>query len=329
MANVKFAGGFAMLKSMLVAALLFSFAATPGLAAEWSYTDGTGQTVTLDHVPNRIVMHANTAAGLIPLGIRPIAIYVDSPVAEDKSLQGLDLSGIEIVGEAWGQIDIEKVAALQPDLFLAEWWPLDKAFSGLESGAGSTNQQILKLAPITGPTQGDSIVKLIGDYETLARSLGANLDDPQIVADKAAFETALGKFKAAVASKPNLTALPVWAGTDALYVAATQGSSELMDFAGWGLKLITPELADDRGYWETLSWEQADKYQPDLLLVDNRSDTTMQTAAAQPMWTSIKAAAAGQVTGWPAFWLRNYKAYAQALDKLSAAIDGADENLTN
>jgi len=316
-------------KSLFAAALLLGFAAAPALAEEWTYTDGTGQTVTLDHVPNRIVMHANTAAGLIPLGIRPIAIYVDTPVAEDKSLQGLDLTGIEIVGEAWGQIDIEKVAALKPDLFLAEWWPLDKAFSGLESGAGSTNQQILKLAPITGPTQGDSIVKLIGDYEVLAKSLGADLNAPQVVADKAAFEASLEKFKAAVAAKPNLTALPIWAGTDGLYVAATAGASELMDFASWGLKLITPEVADDRGYWETLSWEQADKYQPDLVLVDNRSDATMETAKAQPMWTSIKAAAAGQVTDWPAFWLRNYKAYAGALDKLTAAIEAADENLTN
>jgi len=318
-----------VLKSLFAAALLVGLATAPALSEEWTHTDGTGQTVKLDHVPNRIVMHANTAAGLIPLGIRPIAIYVDTPVAEDKSLQGLDLAGIEIVGEAWGQIDIEKVAALKPDLFLAEWWPLDKAFSGLESGAGSTNQQILKLAPITGPTQGDSIVKLIADYEVLAESLGADLTAPQLVADKAAFEASRDKFKAAVAAKPGLTALPVWAGTDALYVAATAGSSELMDFASWGLKLITPEVADDRGYWETLSWEKADKYQPDLVLVDNRSDATIETAKAQPMWTAMKAAAAGQVTDWPAFWLRNYKAYAGALDKLTAAIEAADENLTN
>src|SRR5690606_567786 len=247
--------------------------------------------------------------------------YVDSPVAEDKSLQGLDLTGIEIVGEAWGEIDLEKVAALKPDLVLAEYWPLDKAFSGLEIGAGQQNQQILKIAPVTGPTQGDSIVKLINDYEALAASLGADLSAPQVVADKAAFEASLDKFKAAVAAKPNLTVLPVWAGNDALYVAATEGASELMDFASWGLKLITPEVADDRGYWETLSWEQADRHPPGLVIVDTRADTTLETAVAQPTWTTIKAAAAGQVTDWPAFWLRNYKAYAGALDKLTAAID--------
>jgi hypothetical protein len=83
-----------------------------------------------------------------------------------------------------------------------------------------------------------------------------------------------------------------------------------MDFASWGLKLIDPVIADDRGYWETLSWENIDKYQPDLILVDNRSKTTIETAKAQATWTTLRAAAAGQVTDWPAFWLRNYAAYA-------------------
>jgi iron complex transport system substrate-binding protein len=95
----------------------------------------------------------------------------------------------------------------------------------------------------------------------------------------------------------------------------------------WGLKVISPEVADDRGYWETLSWETADKYQPDLILVDDRSATTMETALAQPTWTTIRAAAKGQVTDWPAFWMRNYKVYAEQLDKLTATITAADENV--
>ena len=53
----------------------------------------------------------------------------------------------------------------------------------------------------------------------------------------------------------------------------------------------------------------------------------METALAQPTWTLMKAAEAGQVTDWPAFWLRNYGAYASELDKLTAAIKAADENI--
>lgn len=314
-----------MLRRTFIAFAVLSGFAAPAFGQSWSYVDGSGQAVTLDKVPVRIVAHANAAAGLIPLGIRPVGIYVDTPVADDKSLAGLDLTGIEIVGETWGEVDVEKVAALKPDLIIAEYWPLEKSWSGL--GDPALYGQVSKIAPVTGVIQGNSIVKMIEDYEALAASMGADLAAPQVAADKAAFAKSLEAFRAAVAAKPGLTVLAVWAGTDALYVAATAGAAELSDFASWGLKLIDPEVADDRGYWETLSWEQADKYQPDLVIVDNRSDTTIETAKAQPMWTAIRAAEAGAVTDWPAFWLRNAAAYARELDKLTAAISAADENL--
>lgn len=309
--------------AFLSLAALALAAPTLAWAEPWTYADGTGQTVTLEEVPVRIVASQDAAAGLIPLGIRPVGIYADSPVADAKALQGLDLTGIEIIGQAWGEVDVEKAAALEPDVIIAEYWPLDKAWSGGEKVV----ELLSPLAPVTGVTQGNSILTLIEDYEALAASLGADLTKPEIAADKAAFEASLASFKAATAAKPNLTALAAWAGTDALYVAATAGAAELMDFKAWGLNLIDPETADDRGYWETLSWENVDKYQPDLILVDNRSAATLETALGQPTWTTMKAAEAGAVADWPAFWLRNYQAYAGELDKLTAAITAADENL--
>lgn len=315
-----------MTRKFLTSLVFATLALLPGAASAepWGYTDGTGNTVNLDAVPTRIIASQDAAAGLIPLGIRPVGIYADSPVADAKALQGLDLTGIEIIGQAWGEVDIEKAAALAPDLIIAEYWPLDKAWSGGEDVVNALSP----LAPITGVTQGDSVLALIEDYEALAAGLGADLSKSEIAADKRAFETSLAAFKAATSAKPDLTALAVWAGSDALYVAATSGAAELVDFKNWGLNLIDPEIADDRGYWETLSWENADKYQPDLILVDNRQAATMETALAQPTWTLMKAAEAGAVADWPAFWLRNYRAYADELDKLTAAINAADENLT-
>ncbi|WP_160297802.1 ABC transporter substrate-binding protein [Devosia chinhatensis] len=310
-----------MFRSAILAATLLTGTAMPAFA--WTFTGGDGQVVTLDEIPARIIASQDAAAGLIPLGIRPVAIYADSAVADAKALQGLDLTGIEIIGQTWGEVDIEKAAALNPDLIVAEYWPLETTWSGGDNVVTALSP----LAPITGPEQGASILTLIEDYEELAVSLGADLQQPEIAADKTAFEKSLEAFKAAIAAKPGLNALAVWAGPDALYVAAVEGASELMDFANWGLDIIDPEVADDRGYWETLSWEVADKYQPDLILVDNRSDATMAAAEAQPTWTLMKAAEAGQVTDWPAFWLRNYAAYANELAKLTAAIDAADPDL--
>ncbi|MEO7223017.1 MAG: hypothetical protein ABIY37_11130, partial [Devosia sp.] len=155
-----------MLKPLLTAAVAVLMFSVPALA-EWTYVDGGGKTVTLPDAPKRIVAHANVAAGLIPLGIRPVGIYVDGPVKDDLSLRGLDLTGIEILGEAWGEIDIEKLATVQPDIIIAEYWPLEEAYSGMEPNAadGSLIEQI---APVAGPAQGKSIETLIGDYEKLA-----------------------------------------------------------------------------------------------------------------------------------------------------------------
>lgn len=317
-----------MFRALLLSAAFALLAPATAMAQVWSYTGGDGKTVSLDHVPTRIIADSGAAAALISFGIRPVGIYGNNPPEQEKQLEGVDVSGIAIIGQSWGEIDVEKAAALKPDLIIADYWPLDNSYQGFEEAVSDSTRQVLTLAPITGPEQGTSAVKLIEDYAALAESLGAELDAAAIEETKARFEHSREAFKTAVANKPNLTVLPVWAGTDALYVAATAGSSELSDFASWGLKLISPELADDRGYWETLSWESADKYQPDLIIVDNRSPTTGETAKAQPTWTTMKAAAAGQVAEWPAFWLRTYATYASELDKLTAAIDAADENLT-
>jgi iron complex transport system substrate-binding protein len=314
------------LRPVSVVALMLA-APTLASAEPWSFTDSSGKTVALDEIPTRIIAHQDAAAGLIPLGIRPVGIYADSPVADAKALQGLDLSGIEIIGQAWGEVDIEKAAALEPDLIIAEYWPVSKEWSGGNDLTGPQSP-FASLAEITGVTVGESIIGIVEDYEELAASLGAAPSEAA-TSDKAKFEAARDAFIAANEAKPNLTALAVWAGADALYVATPVGSSELTDFRNWGLDVITPDNIDEHGYFENLSWENADKYQTDLILVDNRSAATMETALAQPTWTTMKAAAAGAVTDWPAYWLRNYGAYAAELDKLTAAINAADENLTD
>lgn len=314
------------LRVLAIAALSTLVLTTAAHAEPWTYTDGSGQTVTLDAVPQRIIASQDAAAGLIPLGIRPVGIYADGPIADAKALQGLDLSGIEIIGQAWGEVDIEKAAALNPDLVLAEWWDRNAAWSGGEDVVTLLTQ----LAPITGVSAGDSILGMIEDYEALAATLGADLSQPSVAEAKTTFETALADFKAAITAKPGLKVLAVYAGDDALYVADPAGAAELLDMQSWGLDLIEPEGVDAAGnnYFETLSWENSDKYPADLILVDNRSPATMKTALAQPTWTLNPGAAAGQVSEWPAFWLRNYTHYAAALTQLTTAINAANADLT-
>lgn len=229
------------------------------------------------------------AAALLSFGIRPVGIYATGPVEDDPNLKDLDLSGIAILGEAWGEIDVEKAASLRPDLVVADWWPAEKAYSALEKGAKASSRKLLDLAPIVGVAQGESIEQLARGYERLAASLGA----------------------------------------DVLYVAIPTYAPELLDFRRWGLDVMTPAKPDPAfPYWENLSWENADTYQPDLLLIDDRTyESTLRAGEKQPTWTSIRAASDKAYARWPAYWMHTYGEYAEQLTQLTKAIAEADAGL--
>jgi iron complex transport system substrate-binding protein len=300
-------------------------------AGPWSFTDGSGQVVKADKTPTRIIAHAGEAAALMSFGIKPVGIYSDESVKTDPNLKSLDLTGIEILGEEWGKIDVEKAAALRPDLIVGDWWPAEKAHSGMEEGVDEKSKKIAELAPVVGVSQGKSIVQLADGYADLAKSLGAKVDDPQIAANKKRFEEAVTAFKAAVAEKPGLTVGAVSPSDDKLYFANPEYAPELLDFQSFGLKVINPDKPDAGfPYWENLSWENADKYQPDLILFDGRSFTPTANAEwgkKQPTWFKIKAAKAGAAIAWPAYWMHTYGDFATELDKLSTAVKAADENI--
>jgi iron complex transport system substrate-binding protein len=294
----------------------------------WSFTNGSGEVVSLDRTPTRIIAHAGEAAALMSFGITPIGIYADESVDTDLNLKDLDLTGIEILGQEWGKIDVEKAAELGPDLIVADWWPVEQAHSGLEEGVDEQSKKLAELAPVVGVAQGDSVLGLAEGYEDLAESLGADVDDPETATDKRRFEEALEKFEEAVAAKPGLTAAAMSPADDLVYVANPEYAPELLDLQRWGLDVINPDSPDPGfPYWENLSWENADKYQPDLILWDGRSYTptvNQEWGAKQPTWFSVRAAEAGAVVSWPAFWLHTYGDFATELENLTDAILAAD-----
>jgi iron complex transport system substrate-binding protein len=316
----------ALLAVLALAACGSESADEGGSSGAWTFKDGSGEVVELDSTPERIIAHGHAAAALMSFGIRPVGIYADMPVEEDPGLEGLDLSGIEILGETWGEIDVEKAAELNPDLIVADWWPVDEAHSGTEEGVKESSKKIAELAPIVGATQGKSVVALIERYEKLAEALGADLGAEDVVEQKERFEAAVAGFEEATADKPGLTALAVSPTNDLLYVAVPKHAPELLDFRRWGLDVTGPNNPD-KGfpYWENLSWENADKYQPDLLLIDDRGyPGNLRQAEKQPTWDSIQAAAAGSEVPWPGYWVHTYSDYAEQLERLTAAIEKAD-----
>ena len=284
--------------------------------------------MTLDAVPTRIVAHAYAAAALMEFGIKPIAVYADGPIKDDVGLRNVDFAGIDILGEEWGKIDVEKAASLKPDLIVADWWPVEKAYSGMESGVEEKSKKLAELAPVVGAAQGDSIVDLIEGYEALAASLGADVNGPGAAA-KAAFETARDSFSTAARAKTGLTALAISPYSDGYAMAVPAYAPELLDLRSWGLDVIVPATPDPAfPYWQTLSFEKADTYQPDLLLFDDRNyPGNLKTLEEQPIADSIKAFKAGAYTTWPAYWLHTYRDYAEQLTALTTAISSADPGI--
>jgi iron complex transport system substrate-binding protein len=319
----------ALLIATTVTACGSDSSAGEGSGGPWEFTDGSGETIELESRPTRIIAHSHAAAALMSFGIRPVGIYADTPIEDDPGLKDLDLEGIEILGETWGEIDVAKAATLNPDLIVADWWPLDKAHSGVEEGVKEESKRIADLAPMVGASQGDSAVALIEGYEELARSLGADLDEEDVGAARQRFEDAVAGFEEATAENPDLTALAVSPATDLLYVAVPKHAPELLDFRRWGLDVTIPDNPDKSfPYWENLSWENADKYQPDLLLIDDRSyPSNLRQAERQPTWDTIEAAAEDSVIPWPGYWVHTYDDYAEQLEQLTRAINEADPDI--
>lgn len=302
--------------------------ATPTLAAEWTYTDGAGKTVTLPEPPTRIIAHINAAAALIPLGITPIGVFLDGPPSVDRAMAGLDLTGVAIVGRGWYELDAEAILNLDPDLIVTEYWPRE-GFYGGAVGDAAIIDRIEAIAPIAGPAQGHSILTMIDDYAALAASLGADPDAPDLQADKAAFDAARARFKAAIATQPGLTVMAASPSSTGLSIAAPAEFAELSDFAAWGLDLVAPATDADSSY-QTLSWENANLYAADIILLDDRwGARTAENLAAQPLAQRLPAVAANQLGDWPAGWIRSYRAYAAELDKLTALIERSDAGLVD
>ncbi len=295
--------------------------------AAWTYLSGDGETYTAQEVPERIIAHAYAAKALMELGITPVGIYADGPISEDVGLQGVDFDGIEILGEEWGKIDVAAAAELAPDLIVGDWWPAENAYSGFENGVEESSKKLAELAPVVGPSIGDSAVGLIEGYAELAESLGA--DSSRIADARAEFDAAVADFTAANEENPGVSALAISPWDVNYAVAVPEHASELLDFQRWGLNVIDPELPDpDFPYWETLSMESADKYQPDLILFDDRNHPgNEEILAAAPISSSIAAYAAGQTTTWPAYWLHTYGDYAAQLVRLAAVIRSTDASV--
>jgi iron complex transport system substrate-binding protein len=278
----------------------------------WTWTDGLGQEVSLDATPTRIAAYGDAAAALINFGIAPVALFHYLEPEQDSTFDDLDLSGTEIVGTAYGEISLEALAATAPDLVVTTVYENETPDTMYGFKDKAQIDKIREIAPIIGVMQTGSAVDVIKANEKLVASLGIDIESGQIAADRAAFEAASAALTGAAGS--GLTVLAVYGEDANYYVAKAPDDPALRYYSELGLSFL-PVTGEDY-YWEVLSWEQADKYQPDIVLYSVRDSFTPEQLMDQPVFARLEAAQAGQLHPWK-FKSMDYRAQTSYLGELA------------
>lgn len=277
--------------------------ATP-TGGEWTFTDVLGNTVTLPQWPQRIAADISTAAALWDFGVEAQTVFgwtaVNHSDGDHVAWGNIDLDLVEIVGDAEGAVEVEALLAQQPDLIVTWIWDKDNPASSHVAIPEDRIEQVAGIAPIVLLTQGDPNDIELGRIEAFAASLGADLNSPEIVAQRESYEAKKAELEALAAEKSDLTVLFASYGSeDRIYVAGPGYVADLGQARDLGVKLANDGSPTSTTYWEELSLEQALYYPSDVIYIDQYGVwTTLEELRAEPTISQHPAVKAGQTGPW-------------------------------
>ncbi|KUF13430.1 ABC transporter substrate-binding protein [Streptomyces silvensis] len=288
----------------------------------WSFKDDRGRTARTDAMPENIVAYVSTAAALHDYGVECTAIFGPSKPVDGKpnSQAGdLDVDKLTSLGETWGQFNIEKYASLKPDLLISNMFPPP----GLWFVPEESSKKIAALAPTVGINGARaSLLEPLKRYTELATALGGDLDTQKVRAARSRFQKAEQTVRKAAKANGGLKVMAMTGDDDQMYVAVPDAYCDLNYFKDLGVEFVEGKKSDEWGFWEFLSWENANKYHADLILIDNRSTSfSAQQLAKKPTWNELPAVKAGQTAPWSMEERYSYAGYAPVLEQLAAAIE--------
>ncbi|MGN7191176.1 ABC transporter substrate-binding protein [Curtobacterium sp. MCBA15_004] len=319
----------ALVTSVAVSALLLSGCsasdgadssggAAKGSAASgpWSYRDATGATVKTDHTPKRVVVLNDIAISFIEYGVRPVGTFGQLTMAKDKRFAGLDTKGITQLGDAYGDIDLEELAALKPDLVVTSVYPtdekgtLDKTQPAYGFKDKEQQQQVEAIAPVATVEWGGKGEDVIEEIADLAESLGA--PESKVEAAEKRFDAAEDELeKAAKAS--DVSVVSMYADGDGAYVTRPSDEPTLQMYSSFGVDFVDPK---PKGfYWGIYSWENAGQITGDVLLLSQQG-YQVADLEKQPTFADNPALRAGQVHSWT-FPALDYASQADYMTKLA------------
>lgn len=317
--------GSSFSRRQLLGGALATFALTPWGSvagqtprAGWTFTDDRDITVTLPERPDRVAAQISAAAALWDYGVRPIAVFGPQRLtdgAADPRAGAVDLEQVASVGQLWGELDVERLLALDAELIVTPMWESPWLWYVAEETQAALEGKIPSLAIQTARV---SIFDAIARFAALAEALGAHMTSAENVAAKAEYDAAVTDLEAAIAQQPGLRVIFVAGDDEAFYVAHPDFMSDLCFFRDLGMDVVANRIND---FWETLSWEEVTTYPADLVFVDTREGSyTLEDFARVPTWPAVPAAAAGQVHDWNAEPVYSYAAYAPELRRIAEIV---------
>jgi iron complex transport system substrate-binding protein len=298
--------------------------AAPAASTEpWTFTDDRGETTTLTEPPTRIVSYVGTAAVLWDFGVRPVGVFGPQHRADgspEPAAGRVDLDAVGSAGEGWEGVNVEALAALDPDLVVTggstdeDLWVI---------GAEQLDE-VERIAPVVAIRAYEgSASQILAGYERFVAALGIDLASPELRAARERFEVVRDEMRSVADAKRGLRVLVTFADADALYIAKPQDFPDLLELQRLGVELVEPGGPDD--YWQALSWEQAGRYPADLILHDERSYGLQPSElAGYPTWSALPAVEANQVAPWNAETILSYQGLTLAFERTLDAIRGAD-----
>ncbi|MEW2161997.1 ABC transporter substrate-binding protein [Streptomyces sp. NPDC007084] len=293
----------------------------------WTFKDDRGTTVKLDKTPANIVAFTGVAAALFDYGIQVKGVFGPTKTKDGKpdvQAGDMDISKVTVLGNEWGQFNIEKYAGLAPDVLISTMFD---AAGTLWYVPEESKDKILKLAPSVGLSVFDvQMPKPLQRMLDLAESLGADVKSAKITEAKKKFETAAERLRKAAKARPEIKVLAGSASQDIFYVSGSNLSIDLEYFKALGVNIVEPSakaLKASGGWFENLSWENVDRYPADIIIMDDRTSTIQPADITEATWKKLPAVKAGQVIARTPEPILSYDKCAPILDRLAEAIENA------
>ena len=299
--------------------------ATP--AAGWSFTDDKGVTIELDAAPERLAIDVNAAAPLWDFGIRPDAVFGwnASETGDFGDAGGnIDPEGIEVVGNTSEPVQLEKMAAVDPDVIITLTWAPDDP-QDYWSFDPEILPQAQEIAPILAMSATGSADANTERFAELAAALGADLETPELAEARDAYDAAMTDLEAAAAEKSDISILFLYIDAETLYIANPPDWADLAFYQANGVSMVEPD-AEPGTFWEELSQEQALKYPADVVMASTRPGTlTLDEMKSHPAFGAHPAVKAGQVTTWNQDFIQSYQGMTEAITHLTEILRGAEK----